>query len=533
MTVIAPQTDIYLLKVPLEIDDTNQLTFTNASSQYNYFNSLPKIAVDNFTYQRKDGVIRFSGHFDSLINYNYVMYRNDAYSNKWFYAYITNMEYLNDNVTAITIKTDVWQTWQFDLNYKRVFVEREHTNNDSVGANTVPENLETGEFVFNGQATNFAQTDSTDAYICVGVSKVIPPFDTNPLTNWLTVYGGVYSGLTYMFFNSFVSLQRVIDYYAREGYANDIQTIFYVPYSFISNSSPKSQEYALSSPTNTAIVWWLEPTMDPVSQSIGFTKPSSIAGYTPRNAKLLTYPYCFFNITNNAGTEIDYRYEEFSGNSATFYTTMSLVPSMSVMCTPSNYKRQATGSDLTWGESITGAKTPQCSWITDYYTNWLTQNAVNMGVQSLTTAVSAATGLATGNIVGGASSLLTGIGGIVSQHWQASHVPNQVKGMVNGSDVSFSNNKNCFTYIPKCIKNEYARIIDDYFSMFGYATHRVKIPNITGRRNWNYVKTQGCYIDADIPQDDLQEIKGFFDRGITFWHNPATFADYSQNNDII
>ena len=153
MAVITPRTDVYLLKVPLEIDNTNQLTFANATAQYNYFNSLPKLAVDHFTYQRKDGTIRFGGNFDALINYNYVMYRNDAYSNKWFYAYIDGMEYLNDNVTAISISTDVFQTWQFDLSYKRTFVEREHVNDDTIGAHTIPENLELGEYMINSSQT--------------------------------------------------------------------------------------------------------------------------------------------------------------------------------------------------------------------------------------------------------------------------------------------------------------------------------------------------------------------------------------------
>jgi hypothetical protein len=83
------------------------------------------------------------------------------------------------------------------------------------------------------------------------------------------------------------------------------------------------------------------------------------------------------------------------------------------------------------------------------------------------------------------------------------------------------------------VRAEVARTIDDFFTMFGYKVNRVKVPNVTGRRNWNYVKTIGCYIDGDIPQGDMQEIKNMFDRGVTFWHNPATFADYSQNNDII
>ena len=83
------------------------------------------------------------------------------------------------------------------------------------------------------------------------------------------------------------------------------------------------------------------------------------------------------------------------------------------------------------------------------------------------------------------------------------------------------------------IKAEYAKCCDDYLSMVGYKISRVKIPNVKGRRNWNYVKTIGCYIEADIPQADLDYIKSMFNNGITIWHNPATFADYSQNNDII
>ena len=65
------------------------------------------------------------GLFDDLIGYNYVMYQNTHYSNKWFYAFITGMEYLNDNTTKITIVTDPFQTWQFDITFKQCFVERE------------------------------------------------------------------------------------------------------------------------------------------------------------------------------------------------------------------------------------------------------------------------------------------------------------------------------------------------------------------------------------------------------------------------
>lgn len=56
------------------------------------------------------------------------MYQNENYSNKWFYAFIDGMKYINDSMTEISISTDVWQTWQFDLEFMESFVEREMIN---------------------------------------------------------------------------------------------------------------------------------------------------------------------------------------------------------------------------------------------------------------------------------------------------------------------------------------------------------------------------------------------------------------------
>ena len=122
---VTPQTDIYLLKSPLTLSNKHQLTFSNATAQHKYFNSLTKIGINDGSYQRKDGFIRYPAHIDTIQEYNYCMYRNDNYSNKWFYAFIVSMEYVNDNMTYIYLKTDVFQTWQFDLSWKQSFIERE------------------------------------------------------------------------------------------------------------------------------------------------------------------------------------------------------------------------------------------------------------------------------------------------------------------------------------------------------------------------------------------------------------------------
>lgn len=91
--------------------------------------------------------------------------------------------------------------------------------------------------------------------------------------------------------------------------------------------------------------------------------------------------------------------------------------------------------------------------------------------------------------------------------------------------------RNGFSFYKMSIKQEYAKIIDDFFSMFGYKVNEVKIPNVTGRQNWNYVKTIDANILGDIPQEDMQKLKDIFNSGVTFWHNPNTFLDYSQSNN--
>ena len=563
MAVITPQTDVYLLKVPLEINDINQLTFSNATAQYNYFNGLPKLSVDNFTYQRKDGTIRYGANFDSLLNYNYVMYRNDAYSNKWFYAFITGMEYLNDNCTAISIKTDVWQTWQFDLTYKPVLIDREHTNNDAVGANTLPEGLELGEMVCNGDVTNFGVNISGvgDWVIVVDVSMLENKGDNQTLSVTGTPTGqyvnSTPSGLYHLILgvnqSVVVSARSIINLYDEAGLSDAIKNVYILPTDLIGDVTAVTLTTMGSAPQPYRSVGVYMPNNSTGVTTLGtFTKgrSTSIRGYVPKNNKLFCWPYNYLNVSNNAGTTMPYHYEDFSGD-VSFRVEGVMCPSGSIKAVPVGYKF-ITGNENAYDYSISGAKYPICSWSTDAYTNWLTQNGVNMQAQWTNTLIGggldivkgAGQGAIYGGPVGagvgaGLSALQAGaelINVAREQHMQKSQanmVADQARGNLNAGDIVWSKLKSQFTFIPMSIKPEVARCIDEFFSQFGYKCNRVKVPNITGRRNWNYVKTVGCYIEADIPQDDLAEIKSMFDRGITLWHNPATFADYSQANDII
>lgn len=559
MAVITPQTDVYLLKCPLEISDINQLTFANATAQYNYFSSLPKLPVDNFTYQRKDGTIRYGANFDSLINYNYVMYRNDAFSNKWFYAFITGMEYLNDNVTAISIKTDVWQSYQFDLTFKPVLIDREHTNDDTVGANTYPEGLELGEMVCNGDVVNFG--GASNYCIVVEVSQIENTGSNQTLSyEWVTgetqvnitpVLNNIGRGTTPLICEDFAYLKKLRSVYDIAGLADSIINMYMFPKASVGTTHKINLTATNTSTTEIAGPFGIPEHKDGVYDlgTSTFTRASTISSYVPKNNKLFCWPYNYFNLSNNAGTSIPYHYEDFSGN-ISFKVESTFGVSGSTKAIPQNYKF-ITSSENALDYSINGPKYPVCSWKSDSYTNWLTQNGVNMETQWKTTIVSAiadvAGGMLTGSTFGAAGAIMGTVGGSIAAtksiietakgqmlaKTSANLTPDQAKGNLGAGDFVWAKYRSPFTFIPMSIKPEYARQIDEFFSEFGYKCNRVKVPNITGRRNWNYVKTVGCYIEANIPQDDLAEIKSMFDKGITLWHNPATFADYSQTNDII
>ena len=548
---VTPDTEIRLVKCNLDLDENNQINFTNATTQYNYFNSLTHTSITGASYQRKDNYIRYPAHIDSIIEYNYCMYKNTHYNNKWFYAYITNMEYENDNCTRVYIKTDVFQTWQFDLTYKRSFVEREHVNSDTIGEHTIPEGLETGEFIINSNPTYIAHysktgTDNagTDSYVIVTVTD----FPTeNEFTSTVTkCVNGIFNGCIYLVATGSTSsdvatsLNNYLSWYASAGKLDYIQSIFMVPKNLlyfgesteISVITVGGHVYSYVKPSDGSYRF-----IDDVTISINTT----INGYTPKNKKLFTREYNNLLVSNQAGTDVVMAYEDFTSHTPKFTAVGTICPGCSVKLVPLNYKLLAdsTTSKRCYDFGIVGPKYPVCSWIGDTFTNWLTQNGVN-------TAISVGTSVA--SIVGGGIAIASGVGatagaaaigggilGIlntVGQVHQHSVAPDQTIGNVSAGDVTYSDGKALFTVYQMCIRQEYAKIIDNFFSMYGYKVNTLKVPNITGRTNWNYVKLINPNIEGYIPQEDLQEIKRMFSNGITIWHKTAYFLDYSQSNNI-
>lgn len=558
--VIPPDTELYLIKSPLELSINHQITFSTKQEQSNYFLSLPKIKVVKFTYQRKNNIIRYPALIDDIMEYNYVMYKNSRFSNKWFYAFIENMTFMNLERTDIQIKTDVWQTWQFDLHFNQSFIEREHVNDDTAGLHTVPENLELGEYeIVDLRNSPMFETGNAmgDWWVAFCVTKL--PASTTGVVNGNVKdthdsIGNVFNSMK-MFATQLISARHVIEAFENDSSITSeaIINIYMIPRCCVDVNTTNGNIASTGNTPSTLSGYSLYPIYNSYTSDVyELQQPQVLAeNYQPVNKKLLSYPYSYFYVSNNTGEDIIFHYEDFPFETIGQYRrrTMSYkksyVPSASISAKLyfTNYKgyseQDGYGTKL-YNYGINFAKVPVCAWTTDYYTNWLTQNGVNVATSAITgiggglfnMGLSAVGGNAVG-IAGSALSLIGAIGNTMGQIQQASTTPDQAHGNYNTGDLIFSYLRNSISFYEMSIRPEYARIIDKYFSTFGYKINDVKVPNITGRRNWNYVKTIGCNVIGEMPDDDLIEIKQMFDNGITLWHNPNTFLDYSQNNNIM
>lgn len=540
MAVIEPNSTIYLIKSPIELDNDNQLDFANATAQYNYFSSLPKISLTGATFQRKDGTIRYPASMESVLEYNYCMYKNTNYGNKWFYAFITDIQWLSNDSCAISIKTDVWQTWQFDLTFKKCFVVREHVNDDTFGLHTIPEGIEYGEYIVNSKGDLGSSYDFSNCYLIAQVSDLCEAM----WTQWgasVRIYSGLPNGCWYIAIYGetnaelYQNFQNFVRSYDSENKADAIVSLFIAPRALVTVGTPAlsfDTQYSFDAQrlTSTASYSTLN--------TYTIARQATINGYTPKNNKVLCYPYNYLMITNNNGSDIAYAWEEFSSANASFTERGIVNQGCDIKLTPSNYKNTDLSGGYEW--SLNRQKFPVVSWNSNFYLNWQAVNGKYQEVQATLTGLqwgaSMITGMLTGNVGGmisGTMGLASSVANQAQQIREARMVPDSSKGNNNTGDLNYTVGKNCFTYYKMSIKAEYAKIVDDYFTQFGYKVNSLKVPALNSRTYWNYVKTEGCNIVGDVPQGDMQEIKGLFNRGITIWHDSTKFLDYSQNNTIV
>ena len=527
-------TRVYLLNTPLEDDKKNTLYFASVSAQQTYMQNNILHSYTNVSYQRDHDIFRCPAHIDSIRNCNYLMFQNTAYSNKWFYAFVKKMYYVDDNRTDVEFEIDPLQTFMFDITIKPSFIEREHTNDDTVGSNTIPENLELGDYVETALAPQKEfSMDRANTMYAMAVTKVLDKMDSYTYTN----LGHIPDGFTYYGFDSLTDLKECITVHNKAGHADYINSIFVVPKDVFSNKGSitgnvGTPDYYFTIHVYTVYTPYFEKTC-------AITTNQELAdSYVPRNNKLLTYPFRYLQMSNMNGSVANYHYEYFKNpldgtidTSPEFYLRGVSSIGGDMKAYPIHYK----GIQHNFDEGISMGKLPVGGWDSDVFTNWLTQNGVNIAIGFASDVVSIATGVATAPEGGGVGIIkgVTGIANTVGQIYEHSMQPPQAEGATNIGSATYDWGMTAMTFKHMSIRRQFAQIADDFFDMFGYATHRVKVPNSAHRQNWWYTKTIDANIVGNVPNDYMNQIKDAYNNGITFWRNPSNFLNYGVSNGIV
>lgn len=566
MAYIEPNTQIDLLSgIPFDPDYENTMYFASVADQNSYFDSKVVRSIPKNSYQRVEkGVMRVGWVADTLgdsvietlYKSGYMRFKNTNFENKWFYAFIDKVEYVNNNTVTIVYHLDEIQTWLFDFTFNQCLIERSHTASDVFGQHTIPENIETGpykakklSYLEDGTQHGFDGYEYTPVIVLVTTFDAQGNYAPGGLIHGMGSHswGDMYSGLHYYWWNldqtGIDAVNQTLEAISGGALATQRNLIDGVVALFMG-----AKEF-IESGFNSVI----NPT-----HILGLANPTDVDGYTPRNKKLLCYPYNLLYVTNNQGNAAEYRWEEFELVQNT-YARLGVWGSTSInqgmSCAPFVYKGV---QNINHDEQITLTGFPMCAWSNDSFKAWVAQNAgtILAGAGTLAVgwinaasnpvsrlvndpfAVSGGQKYLPGDVENTASPVSGGLFaatmGAIGQMYDHIRKPPQSHGNGNGS-LQYQNGLLTFSFYQKYIKQEYAIIADKFFDMYGYKINAVGVPNLAVRPCYTFIKTVGCSIESDLPVDDVLTIQRIFDKGIRFWKTTATFGSFDPavNNNAV
>lgn len=582
-TPFPKQTQVILLEgVPLTPDYANTTRYLTKAAQESDFMTYNHISISPNSYQRSNkGSIRVAKQADEIYRYNYMMFKNQIpaaqfaphYSDKWFYCFITDVEYINDNTCEITYEIDVLQTYMFDFALGMNYVEREHSDTDAYGDHITDEGLQVGDMVtydaydmsyniYESIAANWRIVFyyvANEDYISSAAQDSLYPYSLRSGepqsasvrdTDRSVFFDGTYAGVSWTYLDASFNGNEAINA-ARSNISKMVNKLLEISANIVSIEIVPN--------------WTMSPLL--LTEGTAFTDTQGTS-YTPKNKKLYCYPYRYLLVSNYQGQMISYKWEDFkisgwSNNSpmqARFLFTKSRLPTLTVM----TYPDPASYSKPSVECGVTVPNTNLVAWSEDSYTKWWAQNGTSFVMNIISQSLGAvaqivgtvlSAGTAAGAVSAGAetapmavnsaiksgTNTVTGIVGDVlgdiSTYRTHKDTPDSLNGTLSQNTIINALGKYGFVFYDTCLRARDAKIIDDFFTKYGYAVKRVKLPNLSiyggagVRPHWNYLKLKNCTLsDSYMPAFAAEKICSIFNNGVTIWHNLSEVGNYSLDN---
>lgn len=569
----------FLSGVPFTNDYKHTRWFEVLSSQTSYFTGQTVVHSENqANFQRIEGYhfIAVNKSIDELWSTNYLMFQNASYNNKWFYAFVTKLEYIQRNTTYVHFQIDVLQTWLFEIDFKDSYVIREHCklwNTDGTPViNTIDEGLNYGTEYDVVSVDHFHPSDGIFWLVIASKQIIEGSNEYNPVLNGIvqplsyyvmpfkqdgTMPTTTVGGVAVPPIDMRSLLQKL---YLADGATNNIVSISVTDY--IGTGTTTSTSVALSGSQFEAVMFGeaedtiirLNELEDYSTSSTTFT--DKYDGYHSVNeSKLLMYPYTVLTLTDSKGNSVDYKNEYINSNDISIVSKGSIGTANKVSYYVNSYLQGSlsNGSIPLLGHGVINTDPNDVPVLTDLLSAYLQGNKNSIQVQQKSAVfngymgaigggISAVASIAQGSVGGLASGLTSVVGsvgnsqlqlqGIQAKQQDIANVPPSISNMGSNTSFDYGNGINGIYLVKRHIKQEYINQLEAYFKQFGYKVNLVKQPNFHTRENYNYIQTNDCNIVGSLNNDDLNEIKKCFDRGITLWHTNDV-GNYSLSNEVI
>lgn len=668
---IAPNTELHILRnVPLNKSYENTVYYPSAGAQATAFLNYNKYTLTNYSYQRQAlGTIRVELKYEQLYDCNYLMFKNSNFENKWFYCFITGVAYISNEVSEIYYEMDVMQTWAYDYNFLDTFVERRHSTNDTLYENTQPEGLELGSS-YGTIASYFypltrevgdrgipseeeGKTESRMWYVLLCTEEVPGAKDQLDMEyRTYSLCGNVFTGLYIYSTKNPYTVVLFLGLLNKTGQTASLINFYIAP------CNPFNQLTKIVDETDTS---WSKPKSHVETHDLEFNRAGNLfQGYTPKNKKLLGWPFSRFRVSNNCGLDISYHPEYFGDSTSQSYATekmrfrveLSAFPQPTAKVLPLNYQIGSTNES-----SIIYGNFPTCATNSDTFQIWLAQNknnyiatmnsiqssydtnraiaqnnysmaqrsanasammssaTINAGLANATATNNTALSNAQRSAMGGYAGAAVGavgdlfdlsLGGLAKDamsavnttiNWQNAqdstntaqsnaansaatalanadlakstalknastsqasaslsaltaknnatamlvakkedmeNVPNTVRGNAMCDAMNYSDLTAGFYFFHESVRPEYAKVIDDYFTCYGYAQNKLyrgsDLDTRINRPHYSYLKTVGCSIKGRLNSNDEIAIQSIYDNGITTWDTLEDVGNYELDN---
>lgn len=549
-----PNTTLYVGVVPWNSDLKNVQSYNSRTEQISAIQGLLTHKYEHINIIRRDSDLILKGVNEDLTQCNYLMYQNADISNKWYFAFIDNVQYNSLNSVIISHTIDVWQTYQFDITYYKNLILRAHVakSDDTVGRWLAPEPISVAP-EFERKHNVFNELSWTPQYVLHSTSVY------NPTTKKYEYKGsgtGASLSAEYgIFVDSDTDVQDVVKKYGKLSPAEALKSDNDDEYSnWIADlltgqieSFEKSLNNAVKLISTTsisqlqdhrneliglyAIPDWVHSgtnkyaTNNIKKKDVTITLPTTTlaCGYAPRNKKMLSSLCKAYLFYNENGFKLPLKPELFTSDTPVFTVKTTELSTNGFLLQIGSY------ADYT-------AKTNKISYNCENRLGYDANTGLDKVLNTLTSAVgvvNAVGSVASQAFAGNVGGAVQGAVGAVQQSINMIDALGQrgVNTGASGDIMSITEKRAMPVFADVSPTEAQCRYIDDYLDVYGYAINEIgKISTyMKNRSNWNYIQVANCNIKISAPNDDFNKLKQMFESGVTIWHK--NFGDYDQNNN--